>query len=395
MEDPILNGLRVLDFTRILAGPYTTRLLADFGAEVIKIQSGKTAQGAESNRSNYFCALNRNKKSITLNMTHSESKEIFLKLIRISDVLVENFSPRVMSNWGLNYDHLKPINSNLIMLSMSAMGQTGPWKDFVAYGPTLQSLSGLTYLTSFSEHEPMGIGYAYSDIIAGLYGAVAVLSALHYRRKNGHGEYIDLSQYEAICTTLGPTLMDFMDRHKEILPGGFDVEYPRAAPYGCYPCSGENRWCVIAVHSEEEWGSFCRVMGDPAWAKENKFCSLSKRMAHKIVLNEHIRNWTATHDASDIVEGLQAAGVPAGVVQNAEDLDRDSHLAARHFFSKINHPVHGEMRMDTHPIRLSEQPEAHWKPAPSLGEDNDYVFKTLLGLSENELGALKKRGVVG
>jgi crotonobetainyl-CoA:carnitine CoA-transferase CaiB-like acyl-CoA transferase len=173
----ILQGVRILDLTRIVAGPYTTRILADFGAEVIKIQSAKMAKGIESNTTPYFCAWNRNKRSITLDMDHREARELFLNLVKISDIVVENFSPRVMVNWELNYDNLQKSNGKLIMLSMSGMGQTGPWKDFVAYGPTVQSLGGLTYLTAYASDSPMGFGYAYADMVSGLYGAISILAA--------------------------------------------------------------------------------------------------------------------------------------------------------------------------------------------------------------------------
>ena len=208
LDRGILNGLRVLDFSWVLAGPYATRILADFGAEVIKVQSQKTAEGAESNRTGYFNAWNRNKLGITLNMTHPEAAEIVLKLAGISDVVVENFSPRVMSNWGLDYARLREVKSDLIMVSLSAMGQNGPWKDFVAFGPTLQALSGLTYLTSFAQDDPMGLGYAHADHIAGLYTTIAILSALEHRDRTGEGQYIDISEFEAVCTLLGPALMD-------------------------------------------------------------------------------------------------------------------------------------------------------------------------------------------
>ena len=203
-----LTGLRVLDFTWMVAGPYATRIFADFGAEVIKVQSKRTARGAESNPTGYFNTWNRNKRGITLDLSHPEAREIVLKLTAKSDVVIENFSPRVMSNWGLDYGKLKEVNPDLIMLSMSAMGQRGPWKDYVAFAPTLHALSGLTHLTSFEKDFPIGLGFAYADIVAGLYAAFAVLAALEYRDRTGQGQYIDLSEYEAICTLMGPSLLD-------------------------------------------------------------------------------------------------------------------------------------------------------------------------------------------
>ena len=394
MGDKILENLRVLDLTRVLAGPYATRILADFGAEVIKIQSKKTAFGAESNTSSHFCAWNRNKRSITLDMARSQARDLFLGLVKISDVVVENFSPRVMQNWKLDYERLRQINHGLIMVSMSGMGQTGPWKDLVAFGPTLHSLGGLTYLTSFSEHAPLGVGFAYADIIAGLYGALAVLGALEYRNNTGHGQYIDLSQYEAVCTSIGPALLDVFANKKSLLPRGNVSDHLQAAPYGCYRCSGHDRWCVIAVFTENEWRALCGVMGHPAWTNEERFDTLSKRKAQKTELDDHLQDWTIRHTAEKVVKLLQEAGVPAGVVQNAEDLANDPHLSARSFFERLIHPALGELRTDTHPIRFEGQSPARWRPSPLLGEDNDYVYKELLGLSDKEMNTYVEKGII-
>ena len=395
MDKGILNGVRVLDFTWMLAGPFATRLLADFGAEVIKVQSKKTATGAESNLGGYFNNWNRNKRSITLDMSHPEAEDLVLKLTKISDVVIENFSPRVMANWGLTYEKLKAVKPNLIMASMSAMGQTGPWRDFVAFGPTLQALSSLTYLTSFSEDAPLGLGYAHADPIAGLYATFAILAALEYRDRTGQGQYIDLSEYEAMCTFMGPALLNATANHEEFKPQGNRPDYKQAAPYGCYKCAGTDRWCVIAVFDESEWQAFCHVLGAPPWTKEERFSSLSRRKEHEEELDQFLGEWTANHGAEEIVEHLQRAGVPAGVVQNAEDLARDPHLMAREFFVSLEHPLLGKTLSDSFPIRFGDHPANDWKAAPLLGADNRIVYVDLLGLSEDEFSSYVRRGVIG
>jgi crotonobetainyl-CoA:carnitine CoA-transferase CaiB-like acyl-CoA transferase len=394
MNKGILNGLRVLDFTWMLAGPYATRMLADFGAEVIKIQSKKTAKGAESNFTGYFNNWNRSKRSITLDMSYPEAKEIVLELTRISDVVIENFSPRVMTNWGLNYKKLREVRPNLIMVSMSGMGQTGPWRDFVAFGPTLQALSSLTYLTSFSEEAPMGLGYAYADPIAGLYAAFAVLAALEYRDRTGKGQYIDLSEYEAICTLMGPTLLGVLMNHEEVFPQGNRLNYILAAPCGCYKCLGTDRWCVIAVFDEVEWHALCKVMGYPDWIKEERFSTLSKRKEHAEELDGLLGQWTVQHVPEEIAKLLQEAGVPAGVVQDAEDLSKDPQLIAREFFVHLRHPTLGETISDASPIKFKESSTIGWKAAPLLGEDNRYVYMDLLGLTESKLFSYIERGII-
>jgi benzylsuccinate CoA-transferase BbsF subunit len=395
MNEKPLHGIRVLDFTWMLAGPYATRIFADFGAEVIKIQSKKTAKGAESNLTGYFNTWNRNKRSVTLDMAYPEAKEMVLKLTEKSDVVIENFSPRVMSNWGLDYGKLKEVKPDLIMLSMSAMGQGGPWKDYVAFAPTLHALSGLTHLTSFEKNAPIGLGYAYADIVAGLYAAFAVLAALEYRDRTGQGQYIDLSEYEAICTLMGPSLLDTLLNDKVILPEGNCPDYIAASPYGCYKCSGEDRWCVVAVATEEEWRGLCRVLGHPEWVKEDRFATVTQRKGNRKELDELMTEWMTQHTAEEVVSLLKEAGISSGVVQNAEDLSRDPQLMARNFFVQLEHPVFGKIISDRSPIRFEEDSTVDWNAAPLLGEDNRYVFLELLGLTESELSSYAEKGIIG
>jgi benzylsuccinate CoA-transferase BbsF subunit len=300
-----------------------------------------------------------------------------------------------MPNWGLDYEELKEVKPDLIMLSMSAMGQGGPWKDYVAFAPTLHALSGLTYLTSFEKDTPIGPGYAYADIVAGLYAALAVLAALEFRDRTGQGQYIDLSEYEAICTLMGPSLLGAMLNDKEILPAGNCPDDIEAAPCGCYPCAGTDRWCVIAVSNEEEWQSLCRALGYPDWMKEDRFTTVAKRKENRKELDEFLAKWTAQHTAEEVVNLLQKAGIPSGVIQNAEDLSRDPQLVARDFFVQLQHPVLGKTISDRSPIRFEEDSTVDWKAAPQLGADNRYVFLELLGLTENELSSYTEKGIIG
>ena len=392
--DGILSGLRVLDFTWVLAGPFATRILADFGAEVIKVQSLKTAKGAESNLTGYFSTWNRNKRSITLDMSRPEARGLILRLSAISDVVIENFSPRVMANWGLTYEKWREGNPGIVMVSMSAMGRTGPWKDYVAFGPSLQALSGLTYLTSLDEEEPLGLGYAYGDHVIGLYGALAVLAALENRSRTGSGQYVDLSGYEALCTVMGPAILNASLNRAPARPQGNRSGHGDASPLGCYACLGEDRWCVISVSTEEEWRSLCEVMGIPHLADDDRFRTLSARRSHESELDKIIGQWTAGRTAEEAVSLLQGAGVLAGIVQNAEDVARDPHLAARQFFVPLEHPLLGHTLHDRQPIRFEDDETAHWKAAPQLGEDNQYVFRELLGLTEEEFVNYCEQGVI-
>ena len=394
MQEDALKGIRVLDFTWLLAGPYATRMLADFGAEVIKVQSGKTATGAESNDTGYFNTWNRNKLGITLDMSHPEGRQLLLELVKISDVMIDNFTPRVMSNWGLDYEALRKVNPGLIMVSMSGMGQAGPWKDFAALGPTIQALSGMTYLTSFSQSLPLGIGYSYADPLAGLIATLAVLAALEHRTRTGDGQHIDISEYEAMCSLLGPTLLDYSINHNDAVPQGNACDCVAAAPHGCYRCLGDDRWCVIAVFSDDEWHALRRVLNNPDWAKQEKFSSLSKRQEHTEELNELLAQWTAKHTPEEVMAMLQEAGVPSGIVNNAADLANDSQLIDRGFFIQLPHPVLGSASFDSTPIRLERTPARFWRAAPLLGQDNSYVYHDLLGLDDERLCKYLEKGVI-
>ncbi|MBN2401462.1 MAG: CoA transferase [Spirochaetes bacterium] len=390
-----LKGIRILDFTWMLSGPYATRILADHGAEVIKIQSHKTANGAEANLTGYFNTWNRNKLGITLDISRPEAKDIILKLASVSDVVVENFSPRVMRNWGLDYEQLKQANPDIIMAGISAMGQTGPWKDFVGYGPTFHALSGLTHMTSIGQEHPAGLGHAYADTVIGLYSALAILAALDYRDKTGLGQYIDISGYEAVCTLLGYALT----RTEIKQTGNVESYYTnylqniQSAPHGCYKCLGKDRWCVIAVFSEEQWSAFCHATGNQTWIKDERFSNIDKRKANSAELDRLIKQWTINLTAETAIEILQSAGIPAGIVQTAEDLAKDSHLKARDFYVEVDHPVLGKTYTDSAPAKFYGNTIKTWKPAPLLGEHNHYVLTDLLGFTEKEITEFTDKGV--
>ncbi|HEX2965813.1 MAG TPA: CoA transferase [Syntrophorhabdaceae bacterium] len=384
---PALSGLRVLDFTWLLAGPYCTRILADAGAEVIKIQSAKTAKGAETNNGGYFSTWNRNKRSITLDLSHPEARAIVLRLAAIGDVVIENFSPRVMSNWDLSYERFRQVKSDIVMASISAMGRTGPWKDYTGYGPTFHALSGLTALTCAGRQTPIGIGHAYADTVIGLYSAVAVMAALRYRTATGTGQHIDISGYEVMCSCLGPCFLEAQSRDLAGIQNA-------SAPFGCYRCAGDDRWCVFSAHTEEQWNALCSLMGNPQWTALKEFSSPADRVRNRLPLDRNIEAWTSVYQAEILVNMLQKSGIPAGVVENAKDLSRDGELLSRNFFLELDHPVLGKTTSDRSALRFTSEETSKWRAAPSLGEANQYVFTELLGINEAELGIMINKGVI-
>jgi benzylsuccinate CoA-transferase BbsF subunit len=389
-----LSDLRVLDFSRVLAGPFATRVLADHGAEVIKVQSELTMGGPQHNISGYFNNWNRNKLGVTLNLSKPEGIDLAKRLVQVSDVVVENFSPRVMKNWGLDYGVLSKIKPEMIMLSMSGMGQTGPWQDYVAFGATVQALSGITHLTGFAGQPPLGVGYSYADHVAGLMGVLAILQALEHRQRTGEGQYIDLSETETMCSLLGTAVLEYGCNGKDVLPVGNFPMHRIAAPHGVYCCKGEDRWCAIAVFNDEEWRAFCRVIGCPSWTMEVRFASQLDRWQNADELNAAVEGWTKLHPAEEVMALLQGVGIAAGVVQNAADLAHDPQLRSRDFFIELEHSAMGKTVSDGSPIKLSDTPAAYGRAAPMLGQDNNYVYHCLLGMSEEELQRLAIDGVL-
>jgi crotonobetainyl-CoA:carnitine CoA-transferase CaiB-like acyl-CoA transferase len=388
----ILKGIRILDLTRMLSGPYATRILGDFGAEIIKVQSSLTAHGAERNDTPYFRAWNRNKRSLSLNLSRPEARDLFLELTAISDIVVDNFSPRVLDNWGLTYERLKKAKPNLIMAGISAMGQTGPWRNFVGYAPTFHALSGLLFASSHAANDPIDIGNAFGDVIAGLYAALAILASIEHRDATGEGQYIDLSAYEALCTLLGPALMEEASACTQRARNSSCDDVPEALT-GCYPCKGPDRWCVLDIADEEQWHAFCKVSGIPE-LRRRRFSSFASRKTHRTQLDALISQWTSRHRAETIVRRLHEAGVPAGMAQNARDLAKDSHLAARSFFISLSSPEFGTCNSDRSALWPWQEEHSRWKPAPQLGADNRYVLSNLLGYSEIQFQSFIQSGIL-
>jgi benzylsuccinate CoA-transferase BbsF subunit len=376
MTNQVLKDLRILDFTWVLAGPYATRILADFGAEVIKIQP-LIPQEDDAFARGYSNTWNRGKRGITLNMAKPEGVALARKLVTLSDAVVENFTPRVMANWGLDYKNLKKIKPDIIMLSLSTMGGTGPWKDYTGFGPTVQAFSGLTHLTAYPGGPPLGPGTAHADHVAALFACLALLGALEQRRRTGEGKHIDISQVEAMVSLLGDA---FIPPQESVFQG-------------VYRCKGKDRWCAISIFTEGEWQGFKKALGNPRWAEEKRFATLSACLENKEALDALMEGWTRKHTAEEVMALLQKRGVAAGVVRDASDLAKDPQLKERGFFVELDHPELGKTISDATPIRLSDSPP-RYRPAPLLGQDNGYVYGGLLGLSQGEIDRLKEQGMI-
>jgi benzylsuccinate CoA-transferase BbsF subunit len=272
------------------------------------------------------------------------------------------------------------------------MGQTGPWRDYVGFGPTVQAFSGITWLTSLPGQPPTGPGFSYADHVAGLYASLALLGALEYRWRTGSGQYIDISQVEAMVSLLGGAILDYTAGGKEAVPVGNSSSL--AAPHNVYRCQGKDRWCAIAVFTDEEWQGFKRALGNPPWAEDERFATLSGRLNNNEELERQVAGWAKEHTAEEVMSRLQANGVAAGVVQDASDLVGNPQLRARDFFIEIDHPEEGKTLADASPVKLSHTPARYHRAAPTPGQDNNYVYRQLLGMSQAEVVELRENGVI-
>jgi benzylsuccinate CoA-transferase BbsF subunit len=273
------------------------------------------------------------------------------------------------------------------------MGHSGPWLNYSGFGPSVQAFSGITRLTSYPNLPPVGIGYSYADHIAALYAALAILGALEFRRRTGQGQYIDLSETEAMTSLLFEAIINYTLKGQA--DGTADsVSHGHCAPEGIYACQGSDSWCAISVSSEGQWQGLKRALGSPSEADDPKYSCAATRRENAAVLNDLITGWTTRHSAQDVMSLLQREGVPSGVVQNARDLAADPQLRARGFFHLFNPPLAGEKLTDSSPIRLADNPAEYRRPAPVGGQDNDYVYQHLLGLSEDDVRRYRRDRVI-
>ncbi len=389
-----------------MAGPWIGRFMAYCGAEVVKVESKNhpdvtrvyvppwaPEMGVQTQLSPWFTDWNAGKRLVALDLARPAAVELCKRLVAISDVVVENYSTGVMDKLGLGYAELQRVKSDLIMCSSSGYGDSGPYRGYVTWGPNIEALSGLATLSGFPERECTITQYAYPDPVSALHGLFAIMCALDYRRRTGQGQYISLSQYEATASVIGHFLMEYLANGRE--PARLGNRSRHAAPHGCYRCKGEDRWCAIAVFTDEEWKRFCGVVGEPEWITDPRFATLSARLANAAALDRLIEQWTSRRSDYEVMTALQEAGIAAGVVQNVEDqFRRDPQLAARHFFEEIEHAQKGTVVANGIPLGLTGTPGRTRGTGAAIGQDNDYVFGELLGMTPEEIQRCVEAGAI-
>lgn len=397
------EGLKVADFSWVGVGPITTKYLADHGATVVKVESATRPdflrvlppfKGRQPglNRSQFFANYNTNKLSLALNLNHPQGREVAWRLIRWADVVAESFTPGTMRAWGLDYEAVARVRPDIIMISTCQQGQTGPHARFAGFGQLASALGGYYELTGWPDREPAGPYGAYTDFICPPFALAALVAALDYRRRTGRGQYLDLSQFECGLQFLGPALLDYaVNGRVATRMGNRD---PQACPHGAFPCAGDDRWIAVAVTTDREWEGLCRVLGHPEWVEDPRFWTFLDRRRHEDLLESLVAAATRAWDAYELMAALQAAGVPAGVVQRCSDLHRDPQLAHRGHWVTLEHNEMGPTVYDGIPFKLSASPGRLERAAPCLGEHTELVLRELLGYADEEIAELVMAGAL-
>lgn len=413
-----LEGIRVIDMCVVWAGPFATALLGDLGAEVIRVESthywdtntrtaGPTVEALRANgadpdpdagpwdTSGNFNSVGRNKKSVTIDMTRQEGKEAFYRLIAEADVFVENNSPDLVQKLGLTYDVLSKYNPALIMASMPAFGTTGPYRSFRAFGANMEAVVGHTLLRGYPDTDAsLNTSVFLADACGGATSAFALMAALRYRLQTGKGQFIDMSQAENVAHTLSQAFMDYsMNRRVQ---GTLGNRHPSRAPQGVYRCAGDDKWIAISVGTDDEFRALCEVMGQPELSRDAKFADSLSRHRNQDEIDAHISVFTFDKEHYSLFHQLQAAGVPCSPVLSIAEVAADPHLQERGMWQTLKHPATGTHEYLKSPIsHMSKTPLSIWKHASRLGEDNEYVYKQIMGYSEEEYAWFVANGHAG
>jgi len=391
-----LTDLLVLDVTRVLAGPFAGMLLADLGAQVIKVElPGRGDDAREfgpfaNGVSGYFASVNRGKRSITLNLKSSEGKAIFLRLAEKADVLIENYRPGVMERLGLDYESLRPTNPRLIYAAVSGFGQSGPYSHRPAYDAVIQGMSGLMSITGDEDGLPARVGVSIGDLSAAAFAVIGVLAALHQRDRTGTGQMVDVAMLDSLIALLENAISRYSITGE--VPGRLGTRHPSITPFQAFDTADGQ--VVVAIGNDQLFSSFCRLVGEEQLATDPRFCSNSLRTGNHADLQEEMGAIIRRRPTAWWLEHLEREGIPSGPINTVADMAHDPQVNAREMIQEVMDPVAGLMHMAGIPIKLSDTPGAVVGPAPALGQHTEEVLGELLGLSAEKVAGLRERGVV-
>ena len=404
-----LEGVRIIEMGQLIAIPFAMKMLADMGAQVIRIESIARLESYRSdsvyqndisgefwNKGANFYEQNRNKLGVTLDLSKPEGLQVLRELVSVADVFAENFTPRVIKNFGLEYEDLRKIKPDIIMVSSTGYGFYGPWSNFGATGPATEGAAGLAYQTGYLGGPPVMAEIPYTDYTSGEHTVFAVMAALMHRLRTGQGQFVDISQTQATSSTIPEVLMDFSANGRTApRQGNQDTVM---SPHGCYPCKGDDRWITIAVATDEEWQAVCRVLGQDGWAADPRFEGSLSRWKNRDELDALIGPVTGAWDAHELMHALQKEGVAAGAVLDSKDLLFDPHLGERGFYEVVTHHESTgipPLPYASRPWKLSRTPAVKSQAAPLMGEHNTLVLSDLLGKTAEEMAALEEAGIIG
>jgi benzylsuccinate CoA-transferase BbsF subunit len=401
-DEKIFGGVNLLDLGWVIAGPLSLKYLADYGATLICVESMERPDllrtsapfrdgKADINRAGFFSYFAANKLSISLDFKKAAARELAKRLVSWADIVGDSHRPGVLESWGMDYDALRKIKPDIIMIRSSNQGLTGPTATHAGLGQHLNGLGGIVNLVGWQNEEPICPSVAYTDYCVPHFAASAVIGALDFRRKTGKGQLIDISQFEASLQLISPLLLEYSWNGMEAGANGNSCEY--AAPHGVFRCKGEDRWCAITVFTDGEWESMCKAMGNPEWTKA--FSTLLERKKNESLLNQLVERWTSQYEPEHVMKLLQQEGVAAGAVLDARDICNDEQLKERSFFWKADHRELGMFSHLGQPSRLSSTPARLYRDAPSLGEHNEYICREILRMSEAEYDQCVVDGVFG
>jgi len=401
MGKKILDGIRIVEFGWAVVGPITSSWAGHYGAEVIKVETSTKVDvirtmppfkddQVDINTSLFFARENASKYSIALNLARPEAVEVAKRLISLSDIVLDSYTSGVMSRFGLDYQHLKKVKPDLIMISSCMYGQTGAYRSMPGYGVPLTAISGLTEICGWPDRKPTGPYGSYTDYLVPRFNLFAIVAALDYRHRTGNGLYLDASQYEASVQFITPLLLDYAVNKRINTRQGNACSH--AAPHGVYRCHGIDRWCAITVLNDEQWNGFCKAVGNPPWTQESRFSTMLSRKKHEEELDRLIGEWTIEHTAEEVMTLMQRDGVPAGVLNNGEDLGNDPQLKHRQYYKRLEHPEIGAVDYASYSVTFSKSPQEVFR-SPCLGEHTEHVCKKIIGLSDEEFKVYSAKGV--
>ncbi len=392
-----LHGVKVLDVSRFYTGPHCTMLLGDLGADVIKVEEPKAGDGQRAlppivGEQGYgFLIVNRNKKSITLNLKTEQGQETFKELVQKRDVVVENFAPGVMDRFNLGYDELKKSNPNIILASVSGFGQKGPYRSRVAYDMIAQAMGGMMSVTGYPDRPPVKTGPSMADFTASLYTAIAICAALYHREQTGQGQAIDISMQDSIWATTATEFSGPYFLSGQPLPRSGNRQH-QCAPYNVYQTA--DGYVAIATTTDAQWQNLLKVMGQDEWAKAPQFATPGERVKNVEQVDALVQEWTRTKTVEQVLAELDTVRVPCAPILSIAEVANDQHLLARQMVVEVQHPGIGPLKVPGSVLKLSATPGEIRLPAPSLGQHNDEIYQGLLGYSAEKIASLKHRGVI-